>query len=130
MRILKAYRMVEFKIQFEKVNCWKNQICQFFVHNVLITRSHVFGPRLWFWALVIPHQSEFAILKSDCNFLRYGLKKKNTFCSTQPEPRVGSRNKSVRARRRIKGYGHLTFENCNPDSLGEHWGQTKWLQGE
>jgi len=111
--------MAGFKILFEKVNCWKNPICQFFVHNVLITRPHVFGPRLWFWALVIPHQSEFAILKSDCNFWRYGLKKKNTFCSTQPEPRVGSRNKSVRARRRIMGYLHVTFRNCNPASLWE-----------
>ena len=103
---------------------WQIQIFQFFGHNVLMTRSSVFGPTLWFWALMTPHHSTFTFLKSDCNFLRYGLKKKNTFCSTQPEPWVESRNKSVAAHRRIMGYVHVKFGSCNCDSLRERSGQS------
>jgi len=124
VRIEEPFHLVKSKFGLKKIFMWKIEIFQFFGHNVLITRSRVFGPTLWFWALVIPHHSKFTFLKSDCNFLRYGLKKKNTFCSTQPEPWVESRNKSVAAHRRIMGYVHVKFGSCNCDSLWERSGQS------
>jgi len=99
------------KIEFEKHFRWKIQIFQFFGHNVLITRLRVFGPRLWFWALMIPHQLILTFFKSDCNFWRHGLKQKNTFCSTQPEHWAKFYQNNVTAHWLILGYVHVNFEN-------------------
>ena len=68
------------------------EFCLIFAHYLLTTQSLNFEFTQYFLALNKPHHLNQTSFKSDCNYLRYELKRSFTFCSTQPEPWVISTN--------------------------------------
>ena len=69
----------------EKFQGLNFEFCHFFAHYSLKTQSLNFEFTQYFLALNKPHPLDQTSFQSDCNFLRYELKRIFTFCSTQPE---------------------------------------------